>query len=58
MVISSQKGSHYLIHGMKKHVLDILKEFESYILTDIDGMMICCHSHLLKCSAYRPGHEP
>ena len=47
------------MHGMK-HVLDILKEFESYILVDMDGMMIFCHSHLLKCSAYnyRPGPEP
>ena len=46
------------MHAMKKHVLDVLKEFESYNLVDIDGMMICCHSHLLKFSAYRPGPEP
>ena len=36
-VAASEKGARYLLHGMKKHSADILKEFESYVLGDMAG---------------------
>jgi hypothetical protein len=38
--ISSSKAWQYLLHGMKKHSSDILKEFESYVLADVEGAPI------------------
>jgi len=45
---SSGKAGQYLLHGMKKHTLDIIKEFESYVLADIEGEFHCkfvAHCH-------------
>ncbi|KAF8573703.1 hypothetical protein K439DRAFT_1665703 [Ramaria rubella] len=36
----SAKADHYLIHGLKKYTSDIAKEFETYILTDVDGLTL------------------
>ena len=33
-VAASEKAGGYLLHGMKRHALDIVKEFESYVLAD------------------------
>ncbi|KAF8580521.1 hypothetical protein K439DRAFT_1619743 [Ramaria rubella] len=33
----SGKAEHYLIHGLKKYTSDIVKEFETYVLTDVDA---------------------
>jgi hypothetical protein len=41
-VAASEKASQYLLHGMKKQPFDIVKEFESYVLGDLEG----------KCSVY------
>jgi len=38
---SSGKAQWYLLHGMKKHSSDIIKEFESYVLADIEGGFHC-----------------
>ena len=38
---SSGKAGRYLLHGMKKHTSDIIKEFESYVLADIEGELHC-----------------
>jgi len=37
-VAASEKAGRYLLHGMKKHTLDIVKEFEAYVLSDLGGM--------------------
>src|SRR6266481_2741436 len=37
-VAASEKASQYLLHRMKKHASDIVKEFESYVLADLEGM--------------------
>ena len=39
-VAASEKSACYLLHGMKKHSADILKEFESYVLGDVAGMCL------------------
>ncbi|KAF8589571.1 hypothetical protein K439DRAFT_1612586 [Ramaria rubella] len=31
------KAECYLIHGLKKYTSDIVKEFETYVLTDVDA---------------------
>ncbi|KAF8580818.1 hypothetical protein K439DRAFT_1619490 [Ramaria rubella] len=36
-VAPSEKGNNFLLHGMKKHTSDIAKEFESYVLSDVNG---------------------
>jgi len=35
--VSSGKAGRYLLHGMKKHTSDIIKEFKSYVLADMEG---------------------
>lgn len=37
-VAVSEKGGRYLLHGMKKLSSDIVKEFEAYVLGDVDGL--------------------
>jgi len=38
----SGKARWYLLHSMKKHTSDIIKEFESsYVLADIEGGFHC-----------------
>jgi hypothetical protein len=39
-IAASDKASRYLLHGMKKHTSDIVKEFESYVLGDIEGLVL------------------
>jgi len=44
----SGKAGRYLLHGMKKHTADVIKEFESYVLADIEGDFHCkffAHCH-------------
>ena len=36
----SDKAVRYLLHGMRRHTMDILKEFEAYILGDMEGMVL------------------
>ncbi|KAF8577283.1 hypothetical protein K439DRAFT_1622214 [Ramaria rubella] len=36
----SEKADCYLLHGMKKHTSDIAKEFEAYVLADIEGVIL------------------
>jgi hypothetical protein len=36
-IATSEKASRYLLHGMKRHSSDIIKEFESYVLADVPG---------------------
>ncbi|KAF8586499.1 hypothetical protein K439DRAFT_1615044 [Ramaria rubella] len=36
-VATSEKGNNFLLHRMKKHTSDIAKEFESYVLSDVNG---------------------
>jgi len=33
------KAGRYLLHGMKRHTAEILKEFEAYILGDMEGKL-------------------
>ncbi|KAF8509745.1 hypothetical protein JB92DRAFT_3144615 [Gautieria morchelliformis] len=37
---ASEKGSRYLLHGMKKNASDIVKEFEAYALGDVQGIVL------------------
>ncbi|KAF8587115.1 hypothetical protein K439DRAFT_1614547 [Ramaria rubella] len=37
-VATSEKGNNFLLHGMKKHTSDIAKEFESYVLSDVNEL--------------------
>jgi hypothetical protein len=39
-VTASDKGFRYLLHGMKKHTSDIVKDFESFVLADIEGELL------------------
>ena len=36
-VTASDKGFRYILHGMKKHTLDIVKDFEAFVSADIGG---------------------
>ena len=36
----SDKAARYLLHGMRKHTSDILKEFEAYVIGDIEGTLV------------------
>ncbi|KAF8495024.1 hypothetical protein JB92DRAFT_2834855 [Gautieria morchelliformis] len=49
--VSSAKAGWYLLHGMKKHTSDITKEFEAYVLADIEGLAMNHNARLteLKC---------
>jgi len=38
-VAISKKASPNLLHGIKKHSFNIIKEFESYILEDLEGIL-------------------
>ena len=49
-VTTSEKGGRYLLHGMKKHLSDIVKEFESYVLGDLEG----AHLNESLASLYSP----
>jgi hypothetical protein len=37
-IAALEKASRYLLHGMKKHTSDIVKEFESYVLNNVEGI--------------------
>lgn len=34
---ASEKGSRYMLHGMKRHTTNIIKKFEAYVLGNIEG---------------------
>ena len=36
-VVASEKANWYLLHGMRRDALDIVKEFKSHILADLEG---------------------
>lgn len=36
-VTTSDKGARFLLYGLKKHATDLAKEFESYVLGDVEG---------------------
>ena len=36
-VATSDKAARYLLHGLQKHSSDIVKDFESYVLGDLEG---------------------
>ncbi|KAF8583372.1 hypothetical protein K439DRAFT_1617581 [Ramaria rubella] len=37
---ATNKGSRFLVHGLKRHQADISKEFKSYVLSSIEGKTI------------------
>ncbi|KAF8586197.1 hypothetical protein K439DRAFT_1615337 [Ramaria rubella] len=39
-VATSEKGNNFLLHGMKTHTSDIVKEFESYVLSNVNGLTL------------------
>ena len=39
-VAATEKASHYLLHGMRKHSSNIIKEFESFVLSDVQGICL------------------
>jgi hypothetical protein len=41
-VAMTDKAALYLLHGMKKHSSDIAKEFEAYVLGDVEGVCLKC----------------
>ncbi|KAF8489858.1 hypothetical protein JB92DRAFT_2835985 [Gautieria morchelliformis] len=43
---ASEKGSRYVLHGMKRHTADLIKEFESYVLGDVEGLILNHNGHL------------
>ncbi|KAF8577220.1 hypothetical protein K439DRAFT_1622256 [Ramaria rubella] len=56
----SEKANHYLLHGVKKDASDIAKEFEAYVLADIEGVILNHNGQLAElkgkiCGAIREG---
>ncbi|KAF8574626.1 hypothetical protein K439DRAFT_1624170 [Ramaria rubella] len=56
----SEKANRYLLHGMKKHASDIAKEFEAYVLADLEDIILNHNGRLAElkgniCSAIREG---
>ncbi|KAF8576040.1 hypothetical protein K439DRAFT_1623142 [Ramaria rubella] len=39
-VACSTKGERFLVHGIKKTTGDIVKDFETYVLTDLQGLTL------------------
>ncbi|KAF8494789.1 hypothetical protein JB92DRAFT_2834880 [Gautieria morchelliformis] len=48
---ASEKGSCYVLHGMKRHTADLIKEFESYVLGDVEGLILNHNRRLAKCKS-------
>ncbi|KAF8584765.1 hypothetical protein K439DRAFT_1616489 [Ramaria rubella] len=47
-VACSAKGEQFLVHGIKKTTGDIVKDFETYVLTNLQGLTLHHNSHLAK----------
>jgi predicted transposase YbfD/YdcC len=54
---ASEKASRYLLHGMKKDTSDIVKDFESYAMADVEGIANAIISHALRLMARRAHFE-
>lgn len=56
----SEKGGRYLLHGLKRHSSDIVTEFESYVLGDMEGTFIISINiiYIQQQHVYRHGFEP
>jgi len=39
-VAATDKGARYLLHGMQKNASDIIKDFEAYVLGDVQGIFL------------------
>src|SRR5882724_11759562 len=39
-VATMDKGTWYLLHGMQKNACDIIKEFDEFILGDVEGIFL------------------
>ncbi|KAF8479863.1 hypothetical protein JB92DRAFT_2837753 [Gautieria morchelliformis] len=49
---ASDKGSRYLLNGMKRHTADIIKDFEAYVLGDVEGLVLNHNGRLAKCKSH------
>ncbi|KAF8523632.1 hypothetical protein JB92DRAFT_3140723 [Gautieria morchelliformis] len=45
--VASEKGHHYMLLGMKKPTSDLVKEFEAYVLGDVQGLLLNHNSRLV-----------
>ncbi|KAF8527361.1 hypothetical protein JB92DRAFT_3107689 [Gautieria morchelliformis] len=48
----SDKCSRYLLNGMKRHTADIIKEFEAYVLGEVEGLVLNHNGRLAKCKSH------
>ncbi|KAF8514272.1 hypothetical protein JB92DRAFT_2830040 [Gautieria morchelliformis] len=48
---ASEKGSRYVLHGMKRHTADLIKEFKSYVLGNVEGLILNHNGRLAECKS-------
>ncbi|KAF8495820.1 hypothetical protein JB92DRAFT_3126361 [Gautieria morchelliformis] len=42
----------YLLNGMKRHTADIIKDFEAYVLGDVEGLVLNHNGRLAECKSH------
>jgi len=54
-VATTDKGTQYLLHGMQKNPTDIIKDFEAYVLGDVEGIFLTILYHTDHSNQQSPG---